>query len=261
MAKTTYQQWEKPLSREQNLELFVAARLDDIDAALGNDFVAGLQLVYLSASSIQVGAGMAWVSGTGRLLASNPITVSGISLGANAWGHIYYFSNAGVPSAAGSATVPTPYFGFGSAWRKSDDVTRRYIGSIRTDGSGNILPFWHEGGDFIMYANFPGGSPNRVLSAGNSNVEVTVDASPVVPLTAQRRMIARVTNTSNQSASIGVSDDSVSMPGQYLRFVPAGVEKDIIMPLDTNQDFNYCMGGVPASGGLYVDVQGYWFRR
>ena len=34
MAQTLYMNWQKPLSREQNLELFLQAKLDEIDAAV-----------------------------------------------------------------------------------------------------------------------------------------------------------------------------------------------------------------------------------
>jgi hypothetical protein len=134
MTLTTFQQFEKPLDRERLLELFIQQRLEELGAIFGNSHVEGLILAWASNSSITVAAGAADLpDGSRRLRVTSPITVP-VSVGANAWGHVFLYNNGGVPAAEVVMTNPASYFG--TAHQKSGDNTRRYIGSVRTNASG-----------------------------------------------------------------------------------------------------------------------------
>lgn len=258
MSQTLYNKWEKPLSREQNLELFLQTKLDEVDAALGNAHIEGLLLGWNSNNSIVVGSGMAWVSGFGRMRVASALTVSGISLGANAWGHVYLYSNAGVPSVEVVTTAPAVYFG--TAYRKTGDATRRYLGSVRTDASGNIFNFQHGPANFVRYLCNIFTSPHQVLVAGAAATETTVSAAAVVPVTS-KMLRAVIENTATTPYGLfGNSEDSVALPPGLSASRPASVA-EFDLPLNSSQAFTYAMSSAPASGGLYVNVAGYTFQR
>ncbi|HEX8117322.1 MAG TPA: hypothetical protein VF521_08620, partial [Pyrinomonadaceae bacterium] len=142
MSLTTFQKIEKPADREALLEIFLQTRFDELGAIFGNAYIEGLRLEWVSANSVKVKTGMADLpDGSRRLRVAADITVSSISLGNNAWGHVYLYSNAG--AAAVEVVTPAPSNYFGGAYQKTGNATRRYLGSVRTDGSGNILNFLH----------------------------------------------------------------------------------------------------------------------
>jgi hypothetical protein len=261
MAKTVFNQWEKPLSREQFLELFIAQKLDEIDAALGNDFIAGLQLSRASDTSITIGTGAAWVSGYGRLRVSSPITLTGIGLGANAWGHIYLYSNAGVPAVEVVTTAPASYFG--TAYQKTGDATHRYLGSVRTGASGSIFKFLMTGNNRIDYLENITATPFRVANGLSNTAETSVSCSAVVPVTG-RMAVAHFKNTAASGVvltGLGASDNFTLSAASLLYGIEPTHRPIIQHPLDSSQAFTFMYHAVPTGGAFFCDLAGYFFDR
>lgn len=264
MSQTTYQKLEKPKDREQLLEMFLQERFEDLGAIFGNTYIDGLRLEWVSATSIKVKTGAADLpDNSRRLRVTSDITVSGISLGASAWGHVYLYNNAGVPAAEVVTTAPAGYFG--TACQKGTDATRRYLGSVRTDGSGNVLNFYHHAGNRIRYRSDI--SPMLVLNGGTATAETNVSCSSYVPVTSRVAVIHAQNTSSNADvtfgAGAGASDDSVSPPTSFLGVVgSAGGAKDWVcdMPLNASQQFSYANTAAP-NGAAYAYVYGYVFER
>jgi hypothetical protein len=262
MSETTYQQFEKPAERERLLEAIVGLRLEEIGEALGNAHVEGLRLEWVSVSSVRVKTGAADVpDGSRRIRVTADITVAGLALGVSVWGHVYLYDNAGTPAVEVNTTAPVKYFG--SAYQKTGDATRRYLGSVRTDAAGNILCFNHNvGSNFIRYMANIIASPLRVLNGGVATTETSVDCSGAVPFTS-RLMLGRITSTStNADAYIGCSDDNITL--STTAFLAVGVRGSLpevhAVPLNTSQACTYLTNAAP-NGAVYIDVTGYWFER
>lgn len=241
-------------------ETTVNGAFDSFDSAIGSDFIRGLQLSWVSPSSITVGTGMAALPGGGFVKVGVAVTVTSISLGANAWGHVYLYKDvSGNPAVEVVTTAPASYFG--TAYQKTGDATRRYLGSVRTDGSGNIHNFLHDPScGFVRYRTNVAASPFRVLTNGTATAATDVDCSACVPVTA-RRLEARLTNLSSASAvNFGSSDGIV--PSAASGSLIMGTSTAMVGPLPLNpaQLFKYIYDSSPTNG-LYVDVLGYWFAR
>jgi hypothetical protein len=168
-------------------------------------------------------------------------------------GHAYLYNNAGVPAVEVSTTAPTNYFA--AAYQKTGDASRRYLGSVRTDGSGNILDFQHNAGNRIKYRS---NVNNRlVLSAGTATTETNVSCSGLVPVTS-RAAIIHAQNVSGNATNMwlgagsGASDDSLTPPTTGLAVVGTlGGAKDWVdaVPINASQQFSYAFDVAPTSGG------------
>ncbi|HEX7956127.1 MAG TPA: hypothetical protein VF508_04240 [Pyrinomonadaceae bacterium] len=259
--QTTYHKWHLPLSHERNLEAYLRLRLIDIDAALGNDYIAGLRLEFVSASSIKVNPGVAFVQGFGRMRVSAAITVASISLGAGAWGHVYLYSNSGVAAVEVVTTAPVNYFG--SAWQKTGDTSRRYLGSVRTDASGNIYNFNHNPQtNFIRYRANQFLAPFRVLSNGVATSATDVDCSAVVPVTLGGVAYFRVDNQSSASAVyFGASDGFTPSSAGGEEGVGTLRDMRAFLTLNPSRVLKYIFGLASGASGVYMDVHGYFFQR
>ncbi|KAB7765406.1 hypothetical protein [Xanthomonas sp. LMG 12461] len=148
---------------------------------------SGLGMTWVSATSISVSSGACYIPSLGYVLAfPAPITKSGLTLTANTWYHVYGYLNGSSPDIEIVTTAPaSPFYGLARA--KSGDNTRRYIGSVRTDGSGNVVQFWMAG-ETCYYA-----SQQSALSNGQSDSQTSISLAALVPATATS-CILRVQN-------------------------------------------------------------------
>lgn len=256
MSQTTYQKIEKPLDREQLLELFLQERLEELGAVFGNAHIEGLLLGWASNSHITVFTGSADPpDNSRRLRVTSPVTVP-VSVGANAWGHVYLFNNAGVPAIEVVTASPANYFGV--AHQKTGDPSRRYIGSVRTNAGGQVMKFYHQG-DTVMYLENTTAAPFRVLPAGVATTETTVSLANVVPPTSNLAIIKYVNTSTTQTAYLGNASERDTT--NLIRNVYVGVEVAGEFPLAEFQTMTYKYAGSPGAGALYIDVQGYRFVR
>lgn len=228
----------------------------------GQGYIDGLKMVWNSATSLSVTSGAAFIPSLSKCLQSpSAITKSGLSLAASTWYHVYLYLNAGVPDIEIVTTVPAaPYNG--GARTKTGDTSRRYIGSVLTDVSGNIYNFLSLPGGFISYRVKTSNAPFRVLANGQAIAQTNISLQGVIPVTSRCAYIV----PTNQDATYAVyfSSSDSSEPSAEITFQSSGASgmsrPPTFMHLDTSQTFSYSYQSAPT-GGLYVDVWGYTYER
>lgn len=237
-----------------------------LDALIPAGYIDGLQLVWVSATALTVKSGAAYVQSLGKVLkASSDIAKTGLSLSATTVYHVYYFSNAGTPDVEISTTAPATAYN-GTARSKTSDTSRRYIGSILTDGSGNIISFVHSRTQGrIDYRTAIGGSTNplQVLNNGRATTGTNVSCSAVVPSTATH-MVAFLFNdsTTAQTVVFAASDGPTLTSANWEGFCASGSQAMGTIRLDSSQRFSYAYLASPSGvAGFTVRVSGYCFER
>jgi len=146
---------------------------------------------------------------------------------------------------------------------------KRRVGTVRNDASSNFKPFVQEG-NFVFYESTYG-----ILSAGQSLVYATVDASANIPPTSGvgyfsmhmygthatpgTSMVARIlktgVNTGGTGGGSGILTGSYAVASQTNQ-----VNEYARCPVDGSQQVDYVVDFLPASGGLYLSVKGYFDR-
>lgn len=220
-------------------------------------YIEGLQMSWGSATGYTVSTGAAYVESLDRIYeVGSAITRSSLSLSANTWYHVYLYDNSGTPAIEESTTAPTLYSG--TARSKTGDSSRRYVGSLLTDGSGNLYKFRHDPatGHVRHLTNI---NTFQVLSNGTSTVDATVDGSGAVPVTSR---LAECFIEMDASGGLGVvSNADVGTPAlsNILAFARAGQQVSTLLALDANQDFTYQT--LSPSVGFNVWLPGYFYER
>jgi hypothetical protein len=228
------------------------------------DFITGLQLSWVSATAVTVQTGAAFIQSLGSVIAVGAaVAKTGLSLSNSTTYHVYLYLNAGAPDVEIVTAAPATAY-FGTARSKTADTSRRYLGSIRTDGSGNIYNFYHFAAQgLVRYRVDHHSSPFRLISAGTATTETSITAGNAVVPTTSRLAWVHITNTASSAsvAYFGTSDDSVTVPsGGGLDRSDGGSNMDAPLMLDSAQAFTYAYDSAP-SGALYLDVLGYVFER
>jgi hypothetical protein len=235
-----------------------AVPLQQLQSLIPDDYISGLKMVWVSNTSISVSSGAAVLASTGSLLTNTGTLTLTPSLAASTFYHVYLYNNAGTAAIEAVTTAPDAAY-FGTARAKTGDTSRRYIGSVLTDASGNIFPFVHSG-TRISYAHSTFVSPFRVLVAGAATAMTPVATSAVIPLTAPLGQI-RFQNSSTVPASFGpgapYSVTITSIPAQLNSGPGPLVIVDTILGSDQSFIYDYSTTG----GNLYADVLGYTYER
>ncbi|HDS1140079.1 TPA: hypothetical protein QDZ75_004155 [Stenotrophomonas maltophilia] len=234
-----------------------AAQNSSLAVLAVSGYIDGMQMGYASGSSLSFSSGAMAIQSSGLILQfPTTITKSGISLGANSWGHCYGFSNAGVPDVEVVSTAPSaPYIG--TARSKTGDSTRRYIGSVRTDGSGAIIPFGHkvQGGE-IKYRNSV--AANQILNNGMASTATNVDASTRLPVTSTLIEVFAETGPGDV-AFISNPDVNADPIAGVLFFLRASQQIYGTLETSSTQQLNYAL--TPAVSGLSIYCCGYTYAR
>lgn len=221
---------------------------------VGPGFISGFRL-YTDGQDVIVGDGIASIPALSypvQLL--SPATVE-VPNGANQWYHIYLFVTDGKASVEVVTTAPsTPYSGY--ARSKAGDTTRRYLGSVRTSGSGVPLPMEMRG-DLVVYVTDVTAAPFRVLTNGTNNTSTEVSCSAVVPVSG-RIVHAYFTNV----GTAGISFSSGAGITGFRSVVNPNDGVELQFLISASQSFYYrCEVGSPPANGLYADVWGYTLER
>jgi len=223
------------------------------------DYISGLKMVWNSATSISVTTGSAYIPSLGRLsLVNATLTLSSLSLTASTWYHLYLYENAGTPTLECVTTAPAAAY-FGTARAKTGDTSRRYIGSVLTDGSGNIYNFRHDAEGAVYYR--VGIDTFRVL-VGNATTATSVSCSSAVPVTSTKAFANIINNDTTHAAWIG-NADMVPSSTNYLELIGIGSSGTTLattIVLDSTQSFQYLMAS-GAAANLVVRLKGYTFER
>jgi hypothetical protein len=221
-------------------------------------YIDGMKMVWNSATSISVTSGTCYIQGSSAVISfPSLLTLSSLSLTASTWYHLYGYLNAGVPAIELVTTAPaSPYSG--TARSKTGDTSRRYLGSVKTDGSGNVLSFLVGGYGIVKYKENVVSVGFRILTNGTATTSTSVSASVAVPVSA-RIFSSRLINNASSGGSFGISTgDGGSSP--YLS-VGSNTTAYVDLPLDSSQNLNYIFSSAPVGGGGYIDVFGYIYER
>jgi hypothetical protein len=233
------------------------------NAAVGGEFaglITGLILEWVSGTSLRVRSGAAHIESTGKVFAvPSSVTKSSLSLSNDTTYHVFLYSNAGTPDIEIVTTAPAAAYS-GTARSKTGDASRRYLGSVRSDGAGSMYNFLMSGHS-IAYRNIQDGSPFRVLSGGTSTTETSVSLSAVVPATAFLASIRLINTATSGNLYTGTSDDSAAGPPSSGIVGLSPGQAFIPHPLNGSQAMTYWYDATPVSGSAYIDVYGYAFER
>lgn len=242
------------------------ATVTQVVGAVTEGYINGAVLTWSSTTQVQVTTGTVHIQSSGSLMRITSTLTISPSLSTNTWYHCYVFDNAGTPSGECVTTAPaSPYTG--TARSKTSDTTRRYVGSIRTDGSSQIRKFVMSGGGSyrtILWMLDTTASPFRVLSGGLATTNTNVDLSAVVPNVSSLIKVARIRLVNLSSAAVYVfvdnSDMSGTNPAGGAGFTGIGQNADVAIsiPINSSQIIRYAYaGGTPSGSGAFIEVQGY----
>lgn len=220
-------------------------------------YIDGLSMEWVSGTSLRVTSGAAFIPGRGSALElPSAVTKSGLSLAADTWYHVYLFDNAGNADVEVVTTAPgAPYIG--TARTKDGDDSRRYIGSVRTDGSGSVFNFVHVGNQIVYRVN-AGSPPFTVMSGGSATSPTSVSCSSVAPPTAS---LAQVTASNNTNVGMRIleSEGNYGASGRIYG-LGAGAIASVPVPLNASREFIYYLTGA-ATGFTQIELTGYTFER
>lgn len=228
--------------------------------------IVGLKLsVGSDGVTIGLTPGLAYIPNQGRALSQDDMSlvVSGVT---NAWRHFYLANDNGTLSFEASATAPAdPYQG--TARTKSNDPTRRYLGSLYFGSDGKTMAFTHsQAGDRANRIDFtpPGGaavSQATLLSLATSTSAVNVNAAQLVPITC-RILYALIDNSSPSDAYLSTPDFGTVSPSNYLLSIKGGQAGQFDVVVNGNQQLTYMLNSALITvGGLTIRVRGYLFDR
>lgn len=222
--------------------------------AFSKGHIEGLTLEWLSGTGLRVSSGSAYIPSLGYAVdVPSAITKSSLTLSANTWYHVYLFLNAGSPDIEVVTTAPdAPYSG--TARAKTGDTSRRYIGSVRTDGAGAVFNFLHAG-SVVRYRTPIDVAPFRALSAGMATAATVVSLSAIVPTTARMAFFRYIADDS-APIRIGTSEGS----GSYIYPGRPASTAYLEAPINAAQKIFYYNTATPTVGA-YIDVGGYTYER
>lgn len=246
-----------PSSGSSAAPTFRSLVVSDIPNVIPQGYIDGLVMLWNSSTSISVTSGSAYIlSGSSVLAFPSTLTLSGLSLSASTFYHLYGFNNSGTAAIELVTTAPATAYN-GTARAKTSDTSRRYIGSVLTDASGNVQAFTHTVGH-IYYVALSGAGPASVLASGAATVSTAISLTGIVPVTA-RAAILRCANNAvsvNQQMQQAVGVGTfVAIPG-----IASGIGSPITVECPiANQAMAYMTGG--AGGSANISVLGYSYER
>lgn len=227
-----------------------------------NGVINGLYLSWNSATSISVSSGSAHIpGGSGSVVGQgSTITKSGLTLSASTNYHVYVFQVGSGLDAEVVTTAPSaPYVG--TARAKSGDNSRRYVGSVLTDGSGAVVQF-SAAGVTVSYYSEADSVPFRVLSAGIATAGTAVSFSSIVPVTAKNAVV-RFLSDAGVASRWSNSDIAGAVGGTTQYILPVGPNSSAILafPLSSALDIVYWNTATTTGVGAYIDCMGYVYER
>ncbi|HEL4825894.1 TPA: hypothetical protein UOA02_000270 [Stenotrophomonas maltophilia] len=220
--------------------------------------ILGLRMEYVGPASIRVSSGSAWILSLQQAIeVPSALTLSGLTLAANTWYHLYLYLNGSTPAIEAVTDAPAaPYSG--TARAKTGAASRRYIGSFRTNASSQIHDFdhnWQKGE--VMY-RMPG-TLFRTLSNGAATTATTVACSTAIPVTS-KSVYGRALNLSTSANLIvGPGDAAITTNDYFLGISYGGQAVVAFLPTDSSQQLRYLMSA--AQSGAYIDAYGYAYER
>ena len=211
--------------------------------------MTGMHLQWDATDGITVLTGQCYTESGDNVSASSVIAKASLSLSVSTLYNVYVYLSGGSPAAEVVTTAPVAWTG--TAYSKTGDTSRRYVGTIFTDGSGNIIPFLHV--DNRMYYNTATtAAPIRVLAAGADTSATAVDVSGIVSSIAQVVFV----RASNDHASVVARLSNSS--GDIIVSVKAVTQAVCDVFIEAGNIYYFNSAG---SGSTYIEVLGYVVDR
>lgn len=221
------------------------------------DYISGLKMVWNSANSLSVTSGAAYISSLGRVVRLGAAAnLAGLVLAASTWYHLYLYLNAGAPAIECVPTAPAAAY-YGTARTKTGDTSRRYIGSVVTDASGNLLKFSFFNNQ-VFYLEKLG--VREVLVGGQATTATPFSVAPLVPVTASAVMLCANNADTSVLAVVDSADMNYSPGTARWMEVPTQDKFTFPIPVPSSQNLSYYYSATPT-GALYVEVVSYFFDR
>lgn len=223
--------------------------------------IEGLQLIWNSATSLSVGTGLCYAENGDQIDVSSTLTASSLSLSSSTWYHVYVYLSSGTPAMEVVTTAPVAWKG--TAYSKTGNTARRYVGSVLTDGSGNVYRFSHNPFDNrINYVDVnPGASPFLALNAGTASSATSISMTGAVPVTADFTII-RVFNSGDKVFYLGALTASSTQFTLVLGASSGGVSTyEVQVVPSPSQTIYYRFAAALGSGSASVYVYGYLYKR
>ncbi|WP_414489611.1 hypothetical protein [Stenotrophomonas maltophilia] len=227
--------------------------------------ILGLRMEYVGPASIRVSSGSAWIPSLQQAIeVPSALTLSGLTLAANTWYHLYLYLNGLTPAIEAVTDAPAaPYSG--TARAKTGAASRRYVGSFRTDAGGVIAKFKHiPAAGAVVYL----GIRPLSLNAGVSTTTTSVSLGAAVPTTAAAAALIISLDAAGAALFTGNSEmpDPVLSNGNFLGYTESSTQVSVSRmdghPVDANQSISYRLSQTPSSGtGAYVRVMAYTYER
>lgn len=223
-------------------------------------YIDGLRMVWVSSSQVRILSGCAYVPSVKRIVELSSGATKSVPSAPNTWYHLYLFVSSGVADFEVSTTTPSsPYYG--TARTKSGDASRRYLGSVRTSGSGDVYKFKQSSPDTILYLVDTSVAPFSLVIAGAATVPTTVNASVIAPITSDSISLV-VLNFGTAGAFVRLSNsEGPSVSTGFLAVASPGGVTALNLALDASQSYTYQYDSAPAGNNSYHRANGYTYSK
>jgi len=223
----------------------------------GKAHISGLLMKYVTANTISVSPGRAYIPSTGAVLeVPATITTGALTLTASTFYHVYLYDNAGTPAIEVVTTAPVSYFG--SASQKTGDATRRYVGSVLCSGTANVIrrfiqleeDYIRYVGDLTTYAVASTSVLTPTVANCAIHVPPTARAAVVNMLNPGSSAIACVMNPDIGTLSSTLYQSHVYIKSQFVDEIELSAAKTFVWMHTVANDANF-----------FAYVYGYRFLR
>jgi len=222
----------------------------------------GLDFYRSAAGTIKVGVGRAFIPSLSKtLLVNTELTLTLSGLTADTLYHIYLYSNSGVPTVEASSTAPVLYQA-PSCYQKTGDNSRRYIGSFLALSATDCYKFVQCGEKVLYLENT---SLLQVVAGSRPATSTNVSCSASLPITSASVQL-EAGSAQNVASNLHLANPDMGSvsSGNRLMIIDnstTGNFCSINLPVDSLQRINIIYDIVGASGGAFLRVRGYTFRR
>lgn len=225
----------------------------------GVGYIDGLIIQWGGAKALTVTAGAAHIESSGLVkFADSPISLSGLTIAASTWYHVYFFDNSGSAAVEVVTTAPSSAYA-GKARSKTGDSSRRYLGSIKSDSSGNLYPVRFLASGKVQYLTSVAVAPFVLIASNVGNSSTNISASAIVPLTG---FAVEGSLVSTPSATLYIANPDIGLVtiSNYLQVYLSPFNSQITVALNATQQFNAAYDVVP-SGALNFRCGAYYYER
>jgi hypothetical protein len=226
--------------------------------------IIGFNPQWTSTTVLGASSGVVYIESLNANIYGTPSDITPSSPSASTWYHVYVYSSdgtaKGTPTLEANTSAPVAFATpCGFARSKTSDASRRYLYSVKTDGSSHFYPFLcDQFGMFRWHAVDLGSAPFRCLSNGGAGT--TVDLSGIVPTTSRMAYLF-IQNLS--AGTVYIDDASQTVSSTVFAADPSYVASNppgpmVLIPTDSSQMVKYTATGTP---GVYIDVIGFINQR